>query len=73
MRNLDIADSRARLEQYAAAGLIGGPTGDLIGRLESGASDQILGSVDETDATTDALERATDAASEGAAFDAGTD
>src|ERR1700712_5299795 len=27
MRNLDIADSRARLEQYAAAGLIGGPPG----------------------------------------------
>jgi argininosuccinate synthase len=73
MRNLDIADSRARLEQYAAAGLIGGPTGELIGRLESGASEQILGSVDETDASTDALAHATDVASEGAAFDAGTD
>jgi argininosuccinate synthase len=73
MRNLDIADSRARLEQYAAAGLIGGPTGDLIGRLESGAGSEILGGTDDTDAATQALDRATDAASEGAAFDAGTD
>ena len=73
MRNLDIADSRARLEQYAAAGLIGGPTGDLIGRLESGAASEIIGGVDDTDAATEALDRATDAASEGAAFDAGTD
>jgi len=37
MRNLDIADSRSRLEQYAAAGLIGGPTADLVGRLEGAA------------------------------------
>ena len=37
MRNLDIADSRSRLEQYAAAGLIGGATGELVGELEAGA------------------------------------
>ena len=68
MRNLDIAESRSRLEQYAAAGLIGGPTGDLIGRLEQGAAAEITGGAD---ATPDEL--ALDAASEGAAFDAGTD
>ena len=70
MRNLDIADSRARLEQYAASGLLGGPTADLIGRLEQGEAGEISHNVDAGDET---LERATDAASEGAAFDAGTD
>jgi argininosuccinate synthase len=73
MRNLDIADSRARLEQYAASGIIGGATAELVGRLEPGAADAIMGGGSEHDASTDALERATDAASEGAAFDAGTD
>ena len=38
MRNLDIADSRARLEQYAALGLIGGATGALVGRVTAGES-----------------------------------
>ncbi|MHC2186155.1 argininosuccinate synthase [Rathayibacter agropyri] len=71
MRNLDIADSRSRLEQYAAAGLVGGPTAELVGELEIGEADAITeggGS-----AAADALGRATDLASEGAAFDAGTD
>ena len=68
MRNLDIAESRSRLEQYAAAGLIGGPTGDLIGRLEQGAAAEITGGADAT-----AADLALDASSEGAAFDAGTD
>ncbi|RCK68356.1 argininosuccinate synthase [Desertihabitans brevis] len=36
MRNLDIADSRARLEQYAAQGLVGGATGELVGALDAG-------------------------------------
>ena len=31
MRNLDIADSRARLEQYAGLGLIGSPHPALAG------------------------------------------
>jgi argininosuccinate synthase len=35
MRNLDIADSRARLEQYAGLGLIGGATAELVGELAS--------------------------------------
>lgn len=73
MRNLDIADSRARLEQYAAIGIIGGATAELLGSLEPGASGDILEGAEDTGAELDALERATDAASEGAAFDAGTD
>src|SRR5690606_8233528 len=72
MRNLDIADSRARLEQYAASGIIGGATAELVGRLEAGAAEEILGG-EAVDAATDRLERATDDLSEGAAFDAGTD
>src|ERR1700712_4905031 len=43
MRNLDIADSRSRLEQYAASGLIGGATAALVGQLETGAAGEILG------------------------------
>ncbi|GAA0435864.1 MULTISPECIES: argininosuccinate synthase [Leifsonia] len=71
MRNLDIADSRSRLEQYAASGLIGGPTAELVGTLEAGSARAILElDVDETD---DALSREIDASSEGAAFDSGTD
>jgi argininosuccinate synthase len=31
MRNLDIQDTRARLESYAALGLVGGPVSDLTG------------------------------------------
>jgi argininosuccinate synthase len=73
MRNLDIADSRSRLEQYAAQGLIGGPTGELVGRLEAGAAEQILGTVEVSTAAEGALDDAIDAASEGAAFDLGTD
>jgi len=68
MRNLDIADSRSRLEQYAAIGLIGGPTAELVGELEVGAANQITGGADDT-----ALDRATDAANEASAFELGTD
>ena len=31
MRNLDIADSRSRLEHYAGLGLVGGQIGQLVG------------------------------------------
>ncbi|TAM68959.1 MAG: argininosuccinate synthase [Microbacteriaceae bacterium] len=72
MRNLDIADSRARLEQYAAAGLIGGATAELVGRVEQGAAGEIM-ERGGGDAAAEALELATDIASEGAAFDSGTD
>ncbi|MGC5076097.1 argininosuccinate synthase [Agrococcus sp. DT81.2] len=44
MRNLDIADSRSRLESYAAAGLIEGETKALLGALEAGRSDEIMAS-----------------------------
>ncbi|PZQ91681.1 MAG: argininosuccinate synthase [Leifsonia xyli] len=73
MRNLDIADSRARLEQYAAQGLIGGATGELVGRLETGAAGQILGGAEPSTEAEEALESAIDEANEGSAFDLGTD
>src|SRR5215218_8356553 len=68
MRNLDIADSRARLEQYAAQGIVGGATAELVGDLEAGHAAEITAGEVETD-----LEAATDAANEAAAFDLGTD
>ncbi|GAA4118744.1 argininosuccinate synthase [Enteractinococcus coprophilus] len=66
MRNLDIADSRARLEQYASRGTLGGPTADLMGELEVGGAEQIAASDVDVDAEQDA-------AGLHAAFDAGTD
>lgn len=42
MRNLDIADSRAKLERYVARGqLTGGDTSKLIGELEIGGHSEI--------------------------------
>jgi argininosuccinate synthase len=38
MRNLDIADSRAKLELFARSGLLGASTGSLLGRLEAGGA-----------------------------------
>ncbi|MET0672399.1 MAG: argininosuccinate synthase [Microbacterium pygmaeum] len=73
MRNLDIADSRSRLEQYAGLGLIGGATGDLVGRVTAGEADEITESATESDAAVEALEDAIEAASDSAMFDAGTD
>lgn len=66
MRNLDIADSRARLEQYATRGTLGGPTADLMGELEVGGAEKIAASDVDVDADQDA-------AGLKAAFDAGTD
>ncbi|MBM7832748.1 argininosuccinate synthase [Agromyces cerinus] len=68
MRNLDIADSRARLEQYAHLNLVGGATAALVGDLSVGDAAQILAGPAESD-----LEAATDAANEASAFDLGTD
>ncbi len=74
MRNLDIADSRARLEQYAGLGLVGGATGELVGRVTAGESAEITGAVEGSVSEADeALTDAVDTASEGAAFDFGTD
>ncbi|PKQ30685.1 MAG: argininosuccinate synthase [Actinobacteria bacterium HGW-Actinobacteria-2] len=41
MRNLDIADSRTRLEQYAQLGLVGGEVSSLVGVLEDGQAGEI--------------------------------
>ena len=67
MRNLDIADSRTRLEQYAGMGLIGGATGALVGKLEQGQAEAIA------ESPSDAELAAVAEASESAAFDSGTD
>lgn len=69
MRNLDIADSRARLEHYAGLGLVGGATGELVGRVTAGEAGDILASTSGDDEIDDAIE----AASDSAMFDAGTD
>ncbi len=45
MRNLDIADSRARLEHYASIGIVGGKTAELVGRVEQGGAKAIQGGV----------------------------
>ncbi|MGO2067223.1 argininosuccinate synthase [Glutamicibacter arilaitensis] len=68
MRNLDIADSRGRLEQYATMGLVGGTTAELVGSLEAGGADDIVNATQ-----VDSEDLATDRAIESAAFDAGTD
>ena len=41
MRNLDIADSRAKLELFARSGLLGDSTGSILGRLEAGGAERI--------------------------------
>ena len=41
MRNLDIADSRAKLEVYASQNQLGGGYAQLMGELESGGAEQI--------------------------------
>ena len=67
MRNLDIEDSRTRLEQYAGQGMVGGAISALVGALEQGAASAIneLGGAEVPTAIAEA--------EEGAAFDFGTD
>ncbi len=66
MRNLDIADSRAKLEMYAAQGQLGVGHVDLVGELEPGGAQQIAANpaaaTDEDDAALDraAMESGTD-------------
>jgi argininosuccinate synthase len=50
MRNLDIADSRAKLEQYAILGLIGSSAA-LIGPLRSGGASAIAAGGQSLDTT----------------------
>ena len=66
MRNLDIADSRSRLEQYAAQGIVAGETAELVGKLEQGGADAIVAGGEQTP-------EAIDAANNLAAFESGTD
>jgi argininosuccinate synthase len=73
MRNLDIADSRVRLENYAGLGLIGGATGDLVGRLERGEADEITEHAEQRTPEREELAEAVDEASESASFDFGAD
>ncbi|NYE18587.1 argininosuccinate synthase [Microbacterium immunditiarum] len=73
MRNLDIADSRSRLEYYASAGIIGGATGELVGRLHPGEAGEITEHAEAYSAEREELAEATDAANEASAFDLGTD
>ena len=68
MRNLDIADSRSRLEQYATQGLLGSKTVELVGELEAGGASAIVDAE-----AADADELAQDRSLERAAFDSGTD
>ncbi len=60
MRNLDIADTRAKLEQYAAAGLLGQGATDLVGELAPGGAAAISANpaASGVDAEDDALDRA---------------
>jgi argininosuccinate synthase len=64
MRNLDIADSREKLEQYAAMGQLTGQAA-FVGEIEQGRARQIAGRVDQEEVDETALDRA--------AMEAGTD
>ncbi|MGL4175299.1 MAG: argininosuccinate synthase [Dermatophilaceae bacterium] len=65
MRNLDIADSRSKLEVYAAQGQLGVGHVELVGRLEAGGADRIAANPAVADEEATALDRA--------AIDSGTD
>ena len=66
LRNLDIADSRSRLEQYVAMGLLGNggaatsamglATTSLVGELTPGGADRIADGVGPTDEEEEALD-----------------
>ncbi|MGE9807106.1 MULTISPECIES: argininosuccinate synthase [unclassified Janibacter] len=59
MRNLDIADSRAKLELYAAQGQLGVGHRDLVGSLEPGGAAQIASNpAAASDESDEALDRA---------------
>lgn len=73
MRNLDIADSRSRLELFAGLGMIGGATGELVGHVTAGEAEEITEHASAYDPAREELAEATDAAGEAAAFDFGAD
>ncbi len=64
MRNLDIADSRAKLEGYAQLGLVGKAQTELVGSLQAGGAEAIA-SVGAEESESQALDRA--------AMESGTD
>jgi argininosuccinate synthase len=53
MRNLDIADTRAKLELYRAQGQLGGGEFQLVGQLEAGGAEAIASSSADKDANED--------------------
>ena len=58
MRNLDIADTRAKLELYGALGQLGSSEFTLVGELGTGGADAIASSGKEMPALNDPLNRA---------------
>jgi argininosuccinate synthase len=58
MRNLDIADSRAKLEEYAGLGLVGPALSDLVGAMPPGGADAITARAGGRDDEDEALDRA---------------
>jgi argininosuccinate synthase len=76
MRNLDIADSRAKLEQYAGLGMFGGGHAALTGAGPGGARASLIGEMtgggSETIASP-AGQRSDDEALDRAAMESGTD
>ncbi|MBN9796945.1 argininosuccinate synthase [Pseudonocardia alni] len=67
LRNLDLADSRAKLEQYSATGMLGGEFGTFVGEIEAGRAAEITATPSDPDAeqAEESLDRA--------AMEAGTD
>jgi argininosuccinate synthase len=67
MRNLDIADSRAKLEEYARIGLVGTAQSELVGAMPAGGADAIAarGDAPHDESEAEALDRA--------AMESGTD
>ncbi|HEU4948799.1 MAG TPA: argininosuccinate synthase [Kribbella sp.] len=58
MRNLDIADSRAKLEEYAGLGLVGPAHSELTGSMSAGGADAIAARGEAPDDEAEALDRA---------------
>ncbi|MFV0406225.1 MAG: argininosuccinate synthase [Propioniciclava sp.] len=67
MRNLDIADTRIRLEQYSQIGLVGGAVSELVGELQGGNAGAI------TELESGAASEAIDEAQFISGMEAGTD
>ena len=58
MRNLDIADTRAKLELYASQGQLGAGHVDLVGKLQPGGADAIAALPDAQEPHDELLDRA---------------